>query len=103
MGKMGMKAMLAVIAVTGLFQTVAWGGGGLQQGRPERRGPPPEAVEACKNSSEGDAVEVSPPRGDTIKATCKKINGQLAALPDSLPAGMGDPPKENGDAQQTWR
>jgi hypothetical protein len=103
MGKMGIKAMLVVIAVSGLFQTVAWGGGGPQQGRFDRRGPPPEAVEACKNISEGDSVEVSTPRGDTIKATCKKINGELAALPDSLPPGMGDPPQENGDAQQTWR
>lgn len=47
-----------------------------------RRGPPPEAIEACKDKSEGTAVEITTPRGDTIKAICKQIDGQIAAVPE---------------------
>lgn len=51
------------------------------------QGPPPEAISACKDKQVGDSVELVGRRGETVNATCKEINGQLAAVP------AGGPPK----------
>lgn len=54
-------------------------------------GPPPEAVEACKDSSEGDACTVEF-RGQTLAGTCRKgPNGEqpLACMPARPP----EPPR----------
>jgi hypothetical protein len=51
-------------------------------GRGGRIGPPPEAIEACKDKSEGAKVELTSPRGEKIKASCEQIDGQLAAVPE---------------------
>jgi len=65
-------------------------------GRGSRMGPPPEAIEACKDKSEGTAVEFTGRRGEKIKATCKLIDGQLAAVPDGGFRGpKAPPPDEN--------
>lgn len=48
----------------------------------KRRGPPPEAFEACENKSEGDTVSITTPHGDTIDATCKLMKEQLVAVPE---------------------
>jgi hypothetical protein len=63
-----------------------------------RREPPKEAFEACREKSEGDVVEVTTPRGETIKAACRKVNGKLAAMPDrgASPPGSGEKPPEEG-------
>lgn len=58
------------------------------QGRRGSMGPPPQAYEACKDKNEGDSVEIVTPRGETIKATCKQIDGKLAAMPEG---GVLDP------------
>lgn len=42
-------------------------------------GPPPEAIEACKGNTEGDAVEFTTPRGDKVNATCR-----MMALPENF-------------------
>lgn len=52
-----------------------------------RQGPPPEAISACEGKQVGDSVEFTGRRGETVKATCKEMNGQLAAVP------AGGPPK----------
>ncbi len=57
----------------------AWAMDGTPGGR-GHHGPSPEAIEACKDKSEGTAVEFTNRRGKTVKATCKEINGQLAAV-----------------------
>jgi len=44
-------------------------------------GPPPEAIDACVGKSSGDQVSFETPRGDTLKCTCKEIQGQLVAVP----------------------
>jgi hypothetical protein len=56
-------------------------------------GPPPEAIEACKDKSEGAAVEFTGPRGEKIKATCKQIDDQLVAVPEEGFRGQKVPPK----------
>lgn len=47
-----------------------------------RRGPPPEAIEACSGMQSGDSVSFTTPRGDTLTATCETIQGQLVAVPE---------------------
>lgn len=48
----------------------------------QRKGPPPEAIEACANLQEGDAVTFETRRGDTLSGTCMMIDDQLAAVPE---------------------
>jgi hypothetical protein len=97
---MSRENIMAMVVLLGAFNAVAWGDGGGLKMRPERMAPPPDAIDACKNKSEGDSVTFTTPRGDSIKATCKKFNGQLAAVPDGPPPGMGEPPDVNVDTQQ---
>lgn len=71
-----------------------WASAGPME-RTGRREPPQEAIDACKGKSEGASVEIVTPRGDTIEATCKQINGHLTALPDKgspVPVSDGPPP-----------
>ena len=56
-------------------------------GRGGRKGPPPEAIEACKGKQVGDTVEFTGRRGETLEATCKEMDGQLAAVPQNPPKG----------------
>ena len=65
-------------------------------GRGGPMGPPPEAVEACKDKSEGTAVEFIGHRGEKIKATWGGIDGQLVAMPtDGFRGPKPPPPGEN--------
>jgi hypothetical protein len=59
----------------------------------KRMGPPPEAIEACKDKNERAAVEFTGPRGEKIKATCKQIDDQLVAVPEEGFRGQKVPPK----------
>jgi hypothetical protein len=45
-------------------------------------GPPPEAVEACKDKNEGDKVEITNPRGEKMDSVCEQIDGKLVAVPE---------------------
>ena len=69
--------MVGLLIVSASFG--AWAMDGTQGGG-GRHGPSPEAIEACRDKSEGAAVEFANRRGETVKATCKEINGQLAAV-----------------------
>jgi hypothetical protein len=61
-----------------------------------RMGPPPEAIEACKGKTEGDAVEFTTPRGEKIKATCELMGGQMAAVPEGF---QGSETQQSGKRQ----
>lgn len=88
----------ATLLVTVLLLAPVTGRAGDEgQERGGRRTPPPEAFAACKGQSAGTTVEITTPRGDTIKATCKQLDGQLVAVPDGPPPGNGSPP-EGGEA-----
>lgn len=39
----------------------------------KRRGPPPEAFEACRGKAAGATVEMKTPRGDTVSGTCRMV------------------------------
>lgn len=94
MKKRTIAAMAALLALTGTVTAQAWASF-RSQGSLGSKGPPQEAIDACKEKSEGAAVEITTPRGDTIKATCKQIKGQLVAVPEGGPPGPGngEPPK----------
>lgn len=66
----------------------------------DRMGPPPEALEACKNKSEGTKVEVTTPRGKKISATCREIDGQLVAMPEDGFRRPKEPPGGRGPASE---
>jgi hypothetical protein len=49
------------------------------------QGPPPEAVKACEGKKVGDTTSFTGRQGETLTATCKNIEGQLAAVPEGGP------------------
>lgn len=73
--------MMGLFLLIGSVSAEVWAFDG-PPGRKGRMGPPPEAVEACKDKTDGAAVEFINRRGDTVKATCKQIEGQLVAVPE---------------------
>jgi hypothetical protein len=50
-------------------------------GPKHHRAPPQEAIDACKDKSEGDKVNFIAPRGDTIEATCTMRKNGMVAVP----------------------
>ncbi|WAC72246.1 hypothetical protein OU995_22205 [Roseateles sp. SL47] len=63
---------------------------GGDQNRP--KGPPPEAVAACKGKSAGATVTITLRDGKSVGAVCEQIGNVLAARPQ----GMGGRPPEGG-------
>ena len=57
----------------------------------ERRGPPPEAIEACSGASEGQECVVETPHG-TLEGTCRQMPDaeELACVPNDH---RGGPPR----------
>ncbi|HSM00419.1 MAG TPA: Spy/CpxP family protein refolding chaperone, partial [Candidatus Limnocylindria bacterium] len=41
-----------------------------------------EAIDACAGLSEGDMVQFTSPRGDTVSGICRDIRGGLVAVPE---------------------
>lgn len=64
---------------------------GCSAGNDRHQGPPPEAIQACKDKEVGDTVEFTGRRGETLKATCQEIEGQVVAMPEGMENGR--PPK----------
>jgi len=58
----------------------------------KRRGPPPEAIEACASSSEGASCSFAGRKGDTVEGTCIAPGGEdsLACAPAGGPPGDHD-------------
>jgi len=87
------KRAAALCAVGTMIPVSVWASveaSGSGSGEPRK--PPRAAFDVCKGKSEGAAVEIVTPRGDTIKATCKKFREQsLVAVPDGGPPA---PPQE---------
>jgi hypothetical protein len=64
-----------------------------ERGPGERRGPPAEAVAACKGKAAGAAVSFQDREGSTRNGTCTDVNGTLAAVPPDVAQrrGQGKP------------
>ena len=88
MNRNGIKVIAAATAIIGLLTVSCWASNGPGE-RGERRGPPPEAVEACKGKSEGTTVEFTNRGGEKMKGTCRQSGGQLAAMPDNPGGSKG--------------
>lgn len=59
-----------------------------------KRTPPPEAYAACEGKAAGDSVTMTTPRGDTVTATCRELDGKLVATPAGGPPRPGGQPTE---------
>lgn len=53
----------------------------MRPGRGNRRGPPPQAIQACADQMPGDACRFTTPRGRMIEGICRSPNGALACVP----------------------
>lgn len=64
---------------------------------PDRRGPPPEAYQACEGKTEGTTVTLTMPDGKTLQGICRTSHGNdssagtLVAMPAERPPA-GEPP-----------
>jgi Spy/CpxP family protein refolding chaperone len=68
-------ALAAMIPVSGVAFGGQWGGG-------KQKGPPQEAIDACKDMSEGDTVQFTSPRGEPVSGICRDIRGGMVAVPE---------------------
>ena len=59
--------LIAAVATT----SVALAGDRERDGKKGRRGPPPQAFEACEGLAEGTACEVQTRRGNVLSGECK--------------------------------
>ena len=58
-------------------------------------GPPPEALDACKDKQSGDAGQFASPRGDNMSGTCTAPQDKpLACKPERPPMSNQQPPKQ---------
>lgn len=74
-------AMLIILALAPIV-TIAYSKSDDSR-RPQ--GPPPEAIKACEGKNIGDTTTFTGRRGETLTATCKEIEDQLAAVPEGGP------------------
>ncbi|MYM86600.1 hypothetical protein GTP91_05325 [Rugamonas sp. FT82W] len=56
-----------------------------------KRGPPQEAIDACKGKAEGAKVTFKGRRGEDVKGVCKKMREGVVAVPEG---GMPPPPPD---------
>lgn len=83
MKKIFITTFLALIISASAF---AYSSSGSEKGK-RRMGPPEEAFTVCADKEEGDEVEFTGRRGDTVKGTCEMIEGRLAAVPENMGNG----------------
>ncbi len=61
-----------------------------------RHSPPPEAIDACKDKTEGSEASFTLPNGHTVTGTCELRHGVLAVRPEGgphrPPSDQGSPP-----------
>jgi len=68
-------ALAAMVPAAGFAFGGNWGNG-------KSKGPPQEAIDACASLSEGDTVQFTSPRGDTVSGICRDIRGGMVAVPE---------------------
>lgn len=68
-------ALAAMVPAAGFAFDGHWGGG-------RSKGPPQEAIAACAELNEGDTVQFTSPRGDTVAGICRDMGGELVAVPE---------------------
>ena len=95
-----MKLRNILILGAGLFtSSVAISQTGERPDRGERRGPPPEAFEACANLVQGDSCTVETPRGQ-LSGSCEMPRGEeLVCVPEGHERGRRGPPPTEGESR----
>jgi len=85
-------AQASLLIATIVTSSVALAGDHERDGKKGRRGPPPQAFEACQDLQEGAACEVQTRRGNLLSGECRVprerlrqriADGQLEALADN--------------------
>ncbi len=92
MSRKRISVTVVSLLLMGSSLVMAEGFGGPPSGRGNMK-PPAEAIEACKDMNEGAEIEITTPRGDKLKAVCRKIDNQLVAVPEGAfrgPDGGGN-------------
>ncbi|SFF81533.1 hypothetical protein [Neptunomonas qingdaonensis] len=84
MNKQKMLVLTLATTLLGLAPTISFGAENSGQRRPHQ-GPPPEAIEACKDKQVGDEVGFAGRKGETLEAICQERDGELVAMPTSMP------------------
>ena len=79
---------IAILAFLALLPLTACGKDNVNS---HRQTPPPEAVAACKDKAVGKSVTFTGRRGESIKAICQIIEGQLVAVPERINRNRGRP------------
>jgi hypothetical protein len=81
--------LLASLATTACAQPGGGPGGGQGQGR---RGPPPEALDACQGKQADDQCSFTGRNDETITGVCFAPQGvdELACAPEGGPPGRGE-------------
>ncbi len=77
-------ALAAVVA-----GAIPSGGGAPSQAQP-LGGPPPSALDACRDRADGAACAFQTPRG-AVRGHCRAPDGRLACVPNGGPSGGGRP------------
>jgi hypothetical protein len=83
------QAMLILVTCVITQAAYAQPGGDDRGGR---RGPPPEAYEACADLAAGDSCEMSGRKGDTLQGSCivpKDKEGTLVCAQEGNPGDEG--------------
>ncbi len=94
-----MKQPILILAVLGVLGSLSLAGAAPPDrsgdGQAKRRGPPPEAIEACEDLALDDACSVTL-RGEEKTGTCfagPDGRGPRACRPDDAPTHEGPPPQ----------
>jgi len=85
MGKTIGKTVL-IMALAAMVPASGFAFGGQWEGK-KPKGPPQEAIDACKDLSKGDRVQFTTPRGHTVSGICRDTRGGLVAVPEGGFAG----------------
>lgn len=84
MNKQRMITMMLATTLLGLVSMTSFGAEDSRKQGPHQ-GPPPEAIEACKDKQVGDEVGFAGRKGETLEAICQERDGKLVAMPTSMP------------------
>jgi hypothetical protein len=99
--KLSLLASLTLVSTFALAQTAPQTpkpqGAEQEQGKPEHRKPPPEALAACKALSAGAACSFTSPRGPETGDCAAPEGKPLACRPKHGDHPNGPPPKKKAD------
>lgn len=100
--KAWISGALLVLCVCAGGAAVAQDGQG-KRGEGERRGPPPEALEACEGKAAGDACAFEGRRGEAVEGQCFTPDEErpLACRPERPLDGPPGPPPEGERGQRS--